>query len=77
MKELFTINMGNRARSMGDCRTRDELRTFLSKVKNRIAVSVASIHLDMPAQMRESLRQHFTSGKFVRTQAMFLLAKCR
>ncbi len=54
----------------------DELGDFLKRVKCLIKDSVQSLISFLPSIHQELLENHFTGGKFVRTQAMFLLARC-
>lgn len=54
----------------------NEISDFLERVKCLIADSVQSPVSFLPSTCQELLKHHFTGGKLVRTQAMFLLARC-
>jgi len=76
MKEPLDDTMDQQAKSSTVSAVEDDLCGFLNRVKCLITDSVLSLGAFLPSTYQELIGHHFTGGKLVRTQAMFLLARC-
>ena len=59
-----------------DPAVREDVRAFVLRVGALIADSVSRVGSFLPSRSQELVRNHFTGGKLVRTQAMLLLGRC-